>query len=204
MNFGVVSGIIYAAIRYYAALLDTEKAQQVELNTRLAESSRELATALTQLGQTNTHLAEASRHKSQFLANMSHELRTPLNAIIGYSEMLQEDAQERGETSFVQDLQKITAPGKHLLGLINDVLDLSKIEAGRMDVVLERVPVSDIVEQIVLVAGPLAMKNQNRLVVETNEVTGALNTDVTKVRQIVLNLLSNAAKFSQQGTSRCG
>jgi len=199
MNFGVVSGIIYAAIRYYAALLDAEKAQQVTLNTLLADSSRELATALTELEQTNRSLAEASRHKSRFLANMSHELRTPLNAIIGYSEMLQEDAQERHDTPLVHDLQKIVGSGKHLLGLINDVLDLSKIEAGRMDIIREPMAVSDIVEQIVLVARPLALKKQNRLVVEVDASAGMLNTDVTKVRQVVLNLLSNAAKFTQHG-----
>jgi signal transduction histidine kinase len=200
MNFGVVSAIIYAAIRYYAALLDAEKAEQVQLNRRLAESSGELAIALAQLEETNRSLAEASLHKSRFLANMSHELRTPLNAIIGYSEMLQEEAQDRGDATFVKDLLKINGSGKHLLGLINDVLDLSKIEAGRMDLIAERMPVSDVIEQIVLVAGPLAMKKQNRMVVEAEGVVGTLNTDVTKVRQVVLNLLANAAKFTEKGT----
>src|SRR5262249_13175170 len=149
---------------------------------------------------TNRSLAEASRHKSRFLANMSHELRTPLNAIIGYSEMLQEDAQEAGDTTFVQDLQRINGSGKYLLGLINDVLDLSKIEAGQMDIVPERIAISEVLDQIVLVAGPLAMKKRNRLVVDAEGVAGMLNTDVTKVRQVVLNLLSNAAKFTEQGT----
>jgi signal transduction histidine kinase len=200
MNFGVVSAIIYAAIRYYAALLDAEKAEQVKLNDLLAASSGELATALVQLAETNRSLAEASMHKSRFLANMSHELRTPLNAIIGYSELLQEEAQEVGEATFAQDLQKITGSGKHLLELINDVLDLSKIEAGRMELSTERISVSDIIHQIVLVAGPLAVKKQNRLLIEADGVAGALHTDVTKVRQVVLNLLSNAAKFTEQGT----
>jgi len=200
MNFGVVGGIIYAAIRYYAALLDAEKAEQVKLNTQLAKSSRELAALLAQLEETNRSLAETSLHKSRFLANMSHELRTPLNAIIGYSEMLQEDAQESGDPTFVEDLQKINGSGKHLLGLINDVLDLSKIEAGRMDLVASRMSVTDVVEQIIHVAGPLASKKQNRLVVDAKGVAGALNTDLTKVRQVVLNLLSNAAKFTEQGT----
>jgi signal transduction histidine kinase len=202
MNFGVVGGIIYAAIRYYAALLDAEKAEQVKLNDRLAESSAELAAALAQLEETNRSLAEASRHKSRFLANMSHELRTPLNAIIGYSEMLQEDAQESGDTTFVEDLQKINGSGKHLLGLINDVLDLSKIEAGRMDLVASRTSVAEVIEHIASVAGPLVSKKQNRFVIDAKDVAGTLNTDVTKVRQVVLNLLSNAAKFTEQGTIR--
>ena len=200
MNFGVVSAIIYAAIRYYAALLDAEKAEQVKTNELLADTSGELATALVRLGETNRSLAEASRHKSRFLANMSHELRTPLNAIIGYSEMLQEEAQERGAATFTPDLQKITDSGKHLLELINDVLDLSKIEAGRMDLFAERIAVSEIIDQIVLVAGPLAVKKQNRFVIEADGVVGALHTDVMKVRQVVLNLLSNAAKFTDHGT----
>jgi signal transduction histidine kinase len=200
MNFGVVSGIIYAAIRYYAALLDAEKAEQVKLNDMLAVSSGELATALVQLAETNRSLAEASRHKSRFLANMSHELRTPLNAIIGYSEMLQEEAQDRRDDTFTQDLKKISGAGKHLLELINEVLDLSKIEAGKMEISPERASVSDVVDQIVLVARPLAVTKQNCLVVEADGVAGTLYTDVTKVRQVVLNLLSNAAKFTQQGT----
>jgi signal transduction histidine kinase len=200
MNFGVVSAIIYAAIRYYAALLDAEKAEQVKLNDMLAVSSGELATALVQLAETNRNLAEASRHKSRFLANMSHELRTPLNAIIGYSEMLQEEAQDRRDETFTRDLQRIAGSGKHLLELINEVLDLSKIEAGRMEIVPERVSVSEVVDQIVLVARPLAVTKENCLVVEAEDVAGTLYTDVTKVRQVVLNLLSNAAKFTQQGT----
>jgi signal transduction histidine kinase len=155
---------------------------------------------LAQLEETNRSLAETSLHKSRFLANMSHELRTPLNAIIGYSEMLQEEAQESGDSTFVEDLQKINGSGKHLLGLINDVLDLSKIEAGRMDLVASRISVADVIEQIVSVAGSLASKKQNRFVVDAKDIAGTLNTDVTKVRQVVLNLLSNAAKFTEQGT----
>ena len=104
---------------------------------------------MTQLEETNRSLAEVSRHKSRFLANMSHELRTPLNAIIGYSEMLQEEAQDLGEAGFEQDLQRINASGKHLLGLINEVLDLSKIEAGRMDLFVEDDHGAELIEQVV-------------------------------------------------------
>src|SRR5207248_6592574 len=106
-------------------------------------------------------LAEASQHKSQFLANMSHELRTPLNAIIGYSEMLQEDAEDLGEESFIPDLQKVNAAGKHLLGLINDILDLSKIEAGRMDLFLETFEIGRMIADVTAIVGPLVEKNGN-------------------------------------------
>src|SRR4029078_9262546 len=98
--------------------------------------------------EANSQLAEASQHKSAFLANMSHELRTPLNAIIGYSEMLQEEAEEIGEEAFIPDLQKVNAAGKHLLGLINDILDLSKIEAGRMDLYVETFTIAAMIDEV--------------------------------------------------------
>ena len=110
-------------------------------------------------------LAEASQHKSQFLANMSHELRTPLNAIIGYSEMLQEEAEDLGEEAFIPDLQKVNAAGKHLLGLINDILDLSKIEAGRMDLDLETFEIAPMIQDVQAIVQPLVEKNGNTLVV---------------------------------------
>ena len=145
---------------------------------------------------------EASRHKSQFLANMSHELRTPLNAIIGYSEMLQEEAQDLGDGTAAAlggDLQKITEAGKHLLGLINDVLDLAKVEAGRMDLFPEDFAVADLVQGVAAVAAPLARQRGNRLVVDCPEGLGAMRSDLTKVRQALYNLLSNAAKFTERG-----
>src|SRR5690242_5796115 len=111
-------------------------------------------------------LEEASRHKSAFLASMSHELRTPLNAIIGYSEMLQEEAEEIGEEAFIPDLQKVNAAGKHLLGLINDILDLSKIEAGRMDLYVEEFRVGQLVHDVEAIVQPLVDKHGNALIVE--------------------------------------
>jgi len=129
MNSVAVTSLVYAAIRYFAYSLETEKAEQLELNAMLEMSSTELANVLVLLKEQNQALVEASEHKSRFLAHMSHELRTPLNAIIGYSEMLQEDAEDVGATSLVEDLRKIHISGKHLLGLINNVLDLAKIEA---------------------------------------------------------------------------
>ena len=142
---------------------------------------------------------EASRTKSTFLANMSHELRTPMNAIIGYSEMLVEEAEDLGQEGFIPDLRKIHAAGKHLLGLINDVLDLSKIEAGKMTLYLEEFNIPAMVAEVGATIQPLIEKNGNRLVVECPPELGAMRADVTKVRQTLFNLLSNAAKFTHDG-----
>jgi GAF domain-containing protein/DNA-binding response OmpR family regulator len=144
-------------------------------------------------------LEVAGRHKSEFLANMSHELRTPLNAIIGYSEMLQEEAAELGAAGFVPDLKKIHAAGKHLLELINAVLDLSKIEAGKMELYLETFPVPTLIQDIAAAIQPLAAKNGNRLEVRCDAAAGAMRADLTKVRQALFNLLSNACKFTDHG-----
>ncbi|MCW6051388.1 ATP-binding protein [Microcoleus sp. A2-C5] len=147
------------------------------------------------------HKAEAaSRAKSTFLANMSHELRTPLNAIIGYSEMLQEEARESGLEDIIPDTQKIYNAGKHLLTLINDILDLSKIEAGRMELYLEKFDLSNLIEEVVATLHPLVEKNQNQLQVSCSENLGVMYADLTKVRQILFNLLSNALKFTEGGT----
>lgn len=141
----------------------------------------------------------ASRTKSQFLANMSHELRTPMNAIIGYSEMLQEEATALGNSSTLKDLQKITGAGKHLLSLINDILDLSKIEAGKMDLYLEDFDVPSIVDDVAETVQPLIEKNKNRLAVTCAPDVGEMHADLTKLRQSLFNLLSNAAKFTKNG-----
>ena len=131
---------------------------------------------------------------------MSHELRTPLNAIIGYSEMLQEEAEDLGEEAFIPDLQKVNAAGKHLLGLINDILDLSKIEAGRMDLYLETFEVGQLVRDVAAIVQPLVEKNGNTLVVDCPTTSARMHADQTKVRQALFNLLSNAAKFTDHGT----
>jgi PAS domain S-box-containing protein len=143
---------------------------------------------------------QANKAKSAFLANMSHELRTPLNAIIGYSEMLQEEAQDLGEKGFVDDLKKIHTAGRHLLMLINDVLDLSKIEAGRMDLYLENFPVKGMISEVVATIQPLVTKNGNNLVTNIADDVGDMNADLTKIRQSLFNLLSNACKFTEKGT----
>jgi len=199
-NIAGVGSLTYAGIRYHASLLDAEKAEQVSLNERLTNTASELSLALARLEETNVALAEAGRQKSRFLASMSHELRTPLNAIIGYSEMLEEQAAELGRPSFTQDLEKIHVSGRHLLGLIDNVLDLSKIEAGRMQMYAEHVDVAALVADLVTVASPLMTKKDNRLILEHGSDLGWLNTDATKVRQVLLNLLSNSAKFTERGT----
>ena len=142
----------------------------------------------------------ANKAKSTFLANMSHELRTPMNAIIGYSEMLTEDAEDEGYDEIVPDLNKINAAGQHLLSLINDVLDLSKIEAGRMDLFLETFDLKEMLDGVAGTAAPLFSKNQNEFILEYGDELGSVHQDVTKVRQGLFNLLSNAAKFTEQGT----
>ncbi|NWG15715.1 MAG: response regulator [Chloroflexi bacterium] len=142
---------------------------------------------------------EANRAKSTFLANMSHELRTPLNAIIGYSELIEEELHEREDDEFIPDLNKIQTAATHLLALINDILDLSKIEAGKMDLFLETADLAALIDGVVTTAMPLVEKNANRLEVRRADDLGQMFTDVTKVRQTLLNLLSNAGKFTEKG-----
>jgi signal transduction histidine kinase/CheY-like chemotaxis protein len=164
-----------------------QRTAEVERVAREAQDAREEAEA-------------ANRTKSAFLANMSHELRTPMNAIIGYSEMLVEEAQDMGQESFVPDLQKIHGAGKHLLSLINDILDLSKIEAGKMTVYLETFDIATAVKDVVSTIQPLVEKKNNRLTVHCPPDLGSMRADLTKVRQTLFNLLSNASKFTENGT----
>jgi signal transduction histidine kinase len=157
------------------------------------------ARLFSEIEEKSRQLAEASQHKSQFLANMSHELRTPLNAIIGYSEILQEEIEEAGQDRLTPDLRKIEHSGRHLLGLINEVLDLSKIEAGKLELNYEPVNLSRLIDEVIGTAGQLAEKNRNRLVVEGADGIGPLTADPMRLKQILLNLLSNACKFTQEG-----
>jgi signal transduction histidine kinase/DNA-binding response OmpR family regulator len=153
-----------------------------------------------QLRESQQQALAATETKSQFLANMSHELRTPLNAIIGYSEMLEEEAQDLGQDGFVADLKKIHGAGKHLLALINDILDLSKIEAGKMELYLETFDLKTMLEDVVATTRLLVQKKSNRLEIRLSPALGAMRADLTKVRQALFNLLSNASKFTEQGT----
>ncbi|MFC1773524.1 response regulator [Pseudomonadota bacterium] len=142
----------------------------------------------------------ANQAKSAFLANMSHELRTPMNAILGYSEMLIEEAEDVGQDDFIPDLKKINQAGTHLLSLINDVLDLSKIESGKMEAYAEVFDVGGLIDQVAGTAQPLMSSNDNRFKIERGEQLGHAHQDITKLRQSLLNLLSNAAKFTHEGT----
>lgn len=143
---------------------------------------------------------DANRAKSAFLANMSHELRTPMNAIIGYAEILREDAEDEGTDQIIPDLDKIISAGKHLLSLINDVLDLSKVESGKMDLYLEDFDVRETIDEVASTVQSLVAKNNNRLVLELEPDLGDMHADLTKVRQILMNLLSNASKFTHEGS----
>ena len=161
---------------------------------------------ITELRRHNIELEQArelsevaNRTKSQFLANMSHELRTPLNAIIGYSEILQEDAADGGQEQLVPDLKKIEGAGRHLLGLINDILDLSKVEAGKMEVFIEEIDISSLLEEVGAIIRPLVAKSGNTLELRVPKDIGSMRTDRTKVKQCLLNVLSNASKFTQNG-----
>lgn len=145
---------------------------------------------------------QANQAKSTFLANMSHELRTPLNAIIGYSELLCEDAEDSGQDEIVPDLQKIRVAGKHLLNLINDILDISKIEAGHMDLYIERLDLQDLIDEVANTVRPMIEKKASRFVVECDRAPDYVQADATKLRQILLNLLSNAAKFAGEDEVR--
>ena len=143
---------------------------------------------------------EANRTKSSFLANMSHELRTPLNAIIGYSEILQENAADKDDKESIEDLEKISSAGRHLLGLINNILDLSKIEAGKMDIFIEAVDIHALISEVISIVKPLADKSENVIKVICPADINSFHSDQTKVKQCLLNLLSNANKFTSKGT----
>ena len=200
--------VVYLLVGFYLAVMRTVRQlgdasqrmvtgaaeEQVELENR-----DELGEVAVSFNKIASALVEANRTKSAFLANMSHELRTPLNAIIGYSEMLEEDALDAGSDALVPDLKKIQSAGRHLLALINDVLDLSKVEAGKMELFLEDFEIRAMVEDVVSTIHPLIKANANELRVDCPDGLGAIHADLTKVRQTLFNLLSNASKFTEGG-----
>jgi adenylate cyclase len=168
--------------------------------TELKQREAELDALVHELEVARDAAQEASRTKSSFLANMSHELRTPLNAIIGVTEMLQEDAREFERDDEIEPLDRVQRAAHHLLALINDILDLSKIEAGKMDLVLESFPIATLISDVVHTVEALASKNGNRIVVNCPDAVGSMYADQIRVRQALMNLLSNATKFTSNGT----
>ena len=175
------------------------KQEVAEQKKQIQDQYTIIEKALQSALDANDAARQATQAKSAFLANMSHELRTPLNAIIGYSEMLSEDAEAAGQADQIADLRRIQTAGKHLLGLINGVLDLSKVEAGKMKLYLETFDVAKVIEEVAGTARPLVENNGNRLQVHCPPDIGSLKEDITKVRQVLLNLLSNAGKFTENG-----
>ena len=187
------------AIGVLSSTLNTMAQQISSLLNGLELRQRQLEERSGELEVAKNAAEAANRAKSTFLANMTHELRTPLNAIIGYSELLQEEALELGEEEFVMDLASINMAGKQLLNIISDILDISKIEAGKMTLFLETFEVWNLIEQVVTTVQPMLGKNGNTLIVNCDRNIGTIYSDSSKLRQALLNLASNAAKFTDQG-----
>jgi signal transduction histidine kinase len=195
---GIPIGVLVLMRRMVRPFTD----KQIDLVTTFADQAViaiENVRLFDEIQDKNRQLQLASENKSQFLSSMSHELRTPLNAIIGLTEMMVSNAARFGTEKALEPLRRVNAAGTHLLSLINEVLDLSKIEAGKLELNPERINLARLIDEVVGTAGQLAEKNQNRLIVEAQENVGALKADAMRLKQILLNLLSNACKFTKVG-----
>jgi len=195
---GIPIGVLVLMRRMVRPFTD----KQIDLVTTFADQAViaiENVRLFDEIQDKNRQLQLASENKSQFLSSMSHELRTPLNAIIGLTEMMVTNAARFGTEKALEPLRRVNAAGTHLLSLINEILDLSKIEAGKLELNPESINLARLIDEVVGTAGQLAEKNQNRLIVEAPEHLGALNADSMRLKQILLNLLSNACKFTKEG-----
>ncbi len=195
--------IIYSTLYFEVRKINfitNKKQQNLDEELRKAEKTNlVLGKNFAKVATKRDRAVKENEAKSQFLANMSHELRTPLNAIIGYSEMISDDMDD-GETSKIkEDSHRINSAGKHLLIIINDILDISKIEAGKMELNIEEFNVDDMIDEIIATSKPLADKNNNKLIVVLNTTVKTIKSDLTRTRQILLNLISNAIKFTLDG-----
>ena len=210
LNKGKAIGLLYLENRRLVHAFTSERVQVLEAlcaqiavsieNARVYENLEVLVARRTnELAEAKEAAEHANRVKSAFLASMSHELRTPLNAILGYSELIKDELIDEGMANFAPDLDKINWAGKHLLSLINDILDLSKIEAGKIELYLERFEVCPLVKQVQVAVAPLVDKNGNTLSVTCGDGVGEIHSDQTRIKQILINVLSNAAKFTEQG-----
>ncbi len=191
-----------ALARSFQTMAHEVAAREQNLANAVEERTAQLAASMAQAKQARSDAEDANSAKSQFLANMSHELRTPLNAIIGYSEMLREEAEDAEQPQFIGDIDKITSAGRHLLMLVNDILDLSRIEAGKVEIYLEPIDLNREVAEVASTVQPLMRKNGNQLIVQCAPNFGVMQSDLTKLRQVLFNLLSNAAKFTDHGDVR--
>jgi signal transduction histidine kinase len=199
MNGSAVVGFLALIRAGIERFTDSEK-QLLQTFADQAVIAIENARLFTELQTKTEELEVVSRHKSEFLANMSHELRTPLNAIIGYAELLSEECEDLDATNFLPDLAKIQSAGKHLLALIGGILDLAKVESGRMTVYLESFDVQLLIDEVESIVRPMVEKNRNDFIIACPINVGPLHADLVKTKQVLFNLLSNAAKFTSDGT----